>query len=211
MAAFHLLGKLADVKQAVPAVAYLHMAVINIAAGPVDGRTALPENTDLPAVRDAEQLLVVRVDEPDALFSLFHVPVQPVAAVAVEKQIFLPLVGVQPDQIGILCCVRSEAERKAAIVAALLVSPAEIPHGVTAFQKPVVLLVPHQGLQDLLKLLLKVLGVQIFPVAGPLGKEALAILTHIRSKVPDTPSLALNLCALSGNIKPLRWSSGAKS
>ena len=117
----------------------------------------------------------------------------------------------QPDQIGILCCVRPEAERKAAIVAALLVSPAEIPHGVTAFQKPAVLLVPHQGLQDLLKLLLKVLGVQIFPVAGPLGKEALAILTHIRSKVPDTPSLALNLCALSGNIKPLRWSSGAKS
>ena len=110
MAPLHLLGKLADVKQAVPAVAHLHMAVINIAAGPVYRRAALPENTDLPAVRDAEQLLVMRVDEPDALFSLFHVPVQPVAAVAVDEQIFLPLVGVQPDQVGILRCFRPEAE-----------------------------------------------------------------------------------------------------
>ena len=42
-------------------------------------------------------------------------------------------------------------------------------------------------------------------------EEALAVLAHIRLKVPDTPCLALDLCALSGNIKPLRWSSGAKS
>ena len=86
------------------------MAVINIAAGPVDGHTAPPENTDLPAVRDSEQLLVVRVDEPDALFSLFHVPHQPVMAVAVDKQVFLRLVGVQLDQAGILRRVRPEAE-----------------------------------------------------------------------------------------------------
>ena len=91
MAAFHLLGKLADMKQFVPTVTHLHMAVINIAADLVDMRAALPKNTDLPAVRDAEQLVIVRVDESNALFSLFHVPLQPIAAIGID--ITLPYLG----------------------------------------------------------------------------------------------------------------------
>ena len=44
--------------------------------------------------------------------------VQPVPAVAVDEQVFLPLVGLQPYQVGILRRVRPEAERKAVVKAA---------------------------------------------------------------------------------------------
>ena len=68
------------------------------------------------AATPAERLYTAR-HEADALFSLFHVAVQPVPAVAVDEQVFLPLVGLQPYQVGILRRVRPEAERKAVVTA----------------------------------------------------------------------------------------------
>ena len=127
-----------------------NVAVINIAAYSFKVSPIKPPDPYLVAVRNSELFLIVRGNEADALFSLFHVAVQPVPAVAVDEQVFLPLVGLQPYQVGILRRVRPEAERKAVVKAALRVFLAEVSHGVPAFQKAAVLLVAHQGLHDAL-------------------------------------------------------------
>ena len=85
--------------------------------------------------------------------------VQPIPAIAVNEQVFFSLVGVQPDQIGILRCVSPETKRKAVVEAALRVFLAEIPHGVAVLQKSAVLLIVNKSLNDVLQLLLKFPGV----------------------------------------------------
>ena len=65
---------------------------------PID--KALCEYLNVP-VLDFELFLVMWGNEADALFSVFHMAVEPVPAVTVDEQVFLPLIGIQPDHIRI--------------------------------------------------------------------------------------------------------------
>ena len=127
-----------------------NVAVVDIAAHPVKHLPIKPPDPHLVAVCDPELFLIVRGDEADAFFSVFHVAVKPVPAIAADGQVFLPFAGIQPYQVGILRCVGPEAERKAIVEAALRVALAKVPHSVTAFQETAVLPVANKGLHDAL-------------------------------------------------------------
>lgn len=84
------------------------MVIVNVAAALCESLAVGVNDSDLSAVGDAEQLLVVAVNEPDASCSVLYVLVQPVPAVAVAVQVILTLVGVQAEQIGVLDRIRAE-------------------------------------------------------------------------------------------------------
>ena len=66
----HHLGKLADVKQAVPATSDFYMIVVNIPADSVILFTIRIDDSDFIAVRDTEQFLIVRIGEANTFFCL---------------------------------------------------------------------------------------------------------------------------------------------
>ena len=125
------------------------------------------------------------------------------------KQVFILLVGVQPEQVGILRRVRPESEQKAVVEAALRVFLAEVPHGVPAFEKAAVLLIAHQGVQDALKLGVKFLGAKALPVVYPGLEKALSILAHVGPQVANAPGLAFNLRTLAAGVEPFRGGGGS--
>ena len=170
--------------------------------------TVKPPDPYLVTVLDPELLLVMWSNEADALFSLFHMAVQPVPPITVDEQVFLPLIGIQLYKVRILRCIRPETKRKSVIKAAIRVLPAKTLHGVTAFQKTAVLLIAHQGVQDVFKLALKFLGVQVLTAAFPRFEKTVPVLAHIGPQVADTPGLPRDLHTLAFGIKPFRWGSG---
>ena len=166
-APLHLLGKLADVEQTVPTVTDFNVVLVDIAAYPVGTDAILMDNADHVTVRDSEFFRVICGDEADALFSLFQMPVQTVAPVAVYEYIFFPFVGLKTDKIGILLCVRPETIHSAIIKTAFRVFPADAVHNFTAFQKTETQVIAHKGVENIFKFPLKFLGVQALPVAFP--------------------------------------------
>ena len=184
------------------------MVFVNVAAHAVNGSPIISPDPHHVAVLDPEFLLVAWGNETDAFSGLFHVAIKPVPAVAVDEQIFLPLVGVQADQIRILRRVRTKTKGKALIKAALRALLAEVPHRVPAFQKAAVLLIAHQGVQDALKLGVKFLGAQVLPVVYPGLEKALSIIAHVGPQVADAPGLARYLRTLAGGVKTLRRGGG---
>ena len=95
----HPLGKLANV---VKVVANLYMVVVDISASShlvfVPGKVDL----DFAPIGDAEQFLIVAVNEPDTLCRVLHVPIEPVLDIAVAVKVVLALIRVQTQQIGVL-------------------------------------------------------------------------------------------------------------
>ena len=77
----HDFGKLADM---VEFAADFNVAVVDIAAHPVKHLPIKPSDPHLVAVCDPELFLIVRGDEADAFFSVFHVAVKPVPAIAAD-------------------------------------------------------------------------------------------------------------------------------
>ena len=100
-AGFHPFGKLVDMEQITAAGAHLHMVIVNVAAALCESLAVGVNDSNLPAVGDAEQLLVVAVNEPDASCSVLYVLVQPVPAVAVAVQVIviIPREGMQSIKI----------------------------------------------------------------------------------------------------------------
>ena len=102
---FHPLGKLANV---VKVVANLNMVVVDISASShlvfIPGKVDL----DFAPIGDAEQFLIVAVNEPDAFCRILHVPIEPVLDIAVAVKIVLALIRVQAQQIGVFVCIDTD-------------------------------------------------------------------------------------------------------
>ena len=76
------------------------MALVNIPAHAVAVSSARLDNADFIAVRDTEQLFVVRVDKADALLGLPKMSVQPLLFKAPAVKIIVALGRVAAQQIG---------------------------------------------------------------------------------------------------------------
>jgi hypothetical protein len=58
------------------------------------------------AVRDTEQLFIIRINKADALLCLFNVSVQPLCLIAKAVEVVISLDGVAAQQISIFLSIR---------------------------------------------------------------------------------------------------------
>ena len=158
----HPLGKLANV---VKVVANLNVVVVDISASShlvfVPGKVDL----DFAAIGDAEQFLIVAVNEPDTLCRVLHVPIEPVLDIAVAVKVVFALVRVQTQQIGVL--VRIDTDTVVVLLGghfALRIRVAVISQ-VLPVVKNISFLT--QRIDNLVKLLLELISFEVFSVVIP--------------------------------------------
>ena len=159
---FHPLGKLANV---VKVVTNLNVVVVDISASShlvfIPGKVDL----DFSSIGDAEQFLIVAVNEPDAFCRVLHVPIEPVLDIAVAVKVVLALIRVQTQQIGVL--IRIDTDTVVVLLGwhfALRIRVAVISQ-VLPVVKDISFLT--QRIDNLVKLLLELIGFEVFSVVVP--------------------------------------------
>ena len=150
---FHPLSELADVKEI---VSNLNMVIVDIAAGVFLGLIPGIVDADLPAVRYAELLIVMAIDEPNTLLSLLQMTVQPITNIAVAIEVVFSLVRIQSEKVSILFCVNTNTVIVLLGAHFALRSRVAVMRKRFAVMKDVALF--PQRIDYLIKLLLKLIG-----------------------------------------------------
>ena len=186
------------------------MVVINIAAGKQAHLSTGSVVADLIAVCDAELLFIIRCNEPDASFSLLHVPVQPLPQIAITDNVICALTGVQPEHIGVMIRICTETVFPVISETGFRGSTAKGKQRTPILEYRSVLIIFPQGLYHFLKLMLKIRGFQIRTMVIPTGVEVLVVTAKIGTQMTNTAGLHDELLRLGVAVHTLRFSHGAQ-
>ena len=179
-----------------PATGCFQVIIVDVVAGHFPFLTALGDDADLIAVGNAEQFLVVRGDESDALFSPFHVTIQPLADIAVTVEIVFALAGCDPEHIGIMVRICPESIVVIRLNATAGMLMAEFAHGSPVCQDPAVLLIFPESIDDIIEFCLEIIGFQAVPEIKEGGIKAGAVTAKVGTKVSDESCLHTDLLTL---------------
>ena len=145
-------------------------------------------NLDLAAIGNSEQLLIMTVNKADASFGFLHMTIQPVFHITVAIKIVFALVWVQAQKVGVFLGINTNS------VVVLLGLHLALRCAVTvtckslAIMKDVALFA--EGIDDLIKFCLELVGFQILTPVVPTGKEPVAVCVHISSEITDQTGLS---------------------
>ena len=196
-------------EQTIPSIlTQFKMSLVNIAAHPVAVLSVRLDNANLVTGRDTEAFLVIWSNKADAFFCLFHVPIQILSEIAVDVEVVISLVGVEPHEIGIFS--RIDPKAKLSLVrdiGAFGMVIAKTGESLAAIKDAAIPLIEAQSIYDLIKLIFELLCFQVTTVVCPCGVKAFSVVTHIATEVTNTSGLPFDLRTLGVAVTPLCQSS----
>ena len=160
-----------------------------------------PCDPDLIAVRDPEQLFVVRRDEADTAPGILHVPVQMLRHIREQIEIVVARIGMAAQQIAVLLCVDPKSVFPAVVPvkACVCVVVAEARHFTSAGKQAAGL---PQGIDHPVELLSERICFVPAMSVLPGGEKFPAIPAKVSAQTSDAACLALKLRALPVCVQP---------
>ena len=186
------------------------MVVVKITASHFSGFAAFQGKSDTVTVSDAEKIDIAGGDDANALRSLVHVPVQPLADIAVAVKVVFTLLGGGPKHIGIVVGINTEAVVVVEFNGAFGMLIAIAAHSTSAFQDAAVLGVASQCIDYIVELCFEIIGFQIFSKVEKCRKKLCAATAEISTEMPDESCMGTYLMALGVAVSLLRLSHGSE-
>ena len=174
------------------------MVIVDVSANLILCFTVRECDSDFVAVRDAELLFVMGINEPNAASGLLDMTTQPVPAIAVAVKVVFSLVRIQTKQIGILRRIHTDAivvllgaHLALRVRIAVFCQCASIMENVAFFPERV---------DNLIKLFLEFGCFEVSAVVIPRTEKAVSVRIHIRTEMPDQPALHTDLRTLPEGV-----------
>ena len=188
----HTLGKFADV---VEIATYLGVVFVNETAGLFRLFSPRIMNNDFAAVWNAELLIIMGVNETDALLGFLDMPVKPLFHIAVAVKVIVALCRVAAEQESVFVGIHTEAVLGAVIPfhRTFGETSCKRTHIIAVMQKPLIF---TERVDNLVKLCLKLVRFPLLSGVKPSSIKAIARGGKIATQMPDTACLPCNLRTL---------------